>query len=178
MQLERGCSLHLHLNFIMPATFLDTHHCSSVHSVPWHWCTWVSSPWWFSSVRGLPSCLGGEKNTRFLSNLSGKLSQLPLLFHFNKLINKSILETAPWHLGHQDWLGGRHRLAAWSPLPPRGWGWAILSSASIHAAFLHANMEIATIDIQMRQMASLSSCQRDCLVLFALYCQLEAFAKV
>jgi len=64
MQLETGCSLHLHLNFLMPATFLDAPHRCSVHPVPWHWCAWVSSSWRSPSVRGLHLVWGG-KNARF-----------------------------------------------------------------------------------------------------------------
>lgn len=157
----------------MPAVFPGACHCCSVHSVPWHWCTWVSSPWW--SLRDLPSCL--EKKVHIF-HLSGKLSQLLLLFLFNNPVNKCLLEAASWHLGHQGWLGAQHGPVAWSLLPLEGWRSAIPSYGSINTALLSVSTEIAVIETKMRQMASLSSCQRDFLMLFALYCQPEAFAIV
>lgn len=111
-------------------------------------------------------------------HLIWKLSQLLLLFHFNNSVNKSLLETASWHVGHQGWLRGQYGPVAWSLLPLEGWGSAIPSYGPINTALLGVSTEIAMIEVKMRQMASLSSCQRDFLMLFALYCQPEAFAIV
>lgn len=160
----------------MPAIFPGACHCCSGHCVRCHWCPWVSFPWWSLSVRDLPSCLGGKKMHMF--HLHGKLPQLLLLFNVNNPVNKSLLQTASWHLGHQGWLGGHHGPVAWSLLPLEGWGSAIPSYGSMNTALLSVSTEIAMIEAKMRQMASLSSCQRDFLMLFALYCQPEAFAIV
>lgn len=128
------------------------------------------------SVSEICHLVWGKKMHIF--HLSGKLSQLQLLFHFNNPVNKSLLETASWHLGHQGCLGGQHGPVAWSLLPLEGWGSAIPSYGSINTALLRVSTEIAMIEAKMRQMASLSSCQRDFLMLFALHCQPEAFAIV
>lgn len=52
------------------------------------------------------------------------------------------------------------------------------SYSSKNTALIGVSTEIAMTETKMRQMASLSSCQRDFLMLFALYCQPEAFAIV
>lgn len=107
------------------------------------------------------------------------------IFHFNvsvttwtKVFWRWIPDTWGTCTVYQGWLGRRCVLEVWAPQPPSGWGWAILSYAPTKAALLHVSTRITKTEVQMRQIASLSSCHRDVLILFSLHCQPETFTEV
>lgn len=125
----------------------------------------------YHSARGLPFCWVKE------CSLFVQVRNLSLQCLSNN-INKSLLKTNFWHLGDLHRISGLAGEEVWAPQPPSVWGWAILSHTPMKAALLPVSTGITKTEVQMRQMASLTCCHRDVLILFSLYRQPETFTEV